>query len=379
MNSDEGRGVRKRRSEEPQGVRSIAMALLPCFLASCFLIPGESVAPVLQDGAQPLFTLALVGDVMLGRGVAQALNGDWEVAIARVRPWLAQADLAFANLESPLTAAPYLGDGHDLRAPPEAVAALEMAGFDVVSLANNHALDAGAVGLAQTLSALDAAGIAGLVDWEPGRLVDRGPSPIYRSTNIPVYRFLALDDTVVPLDLEAAASAVSAAASRVDVVIVSIHWGGEYQAAPTSRQRAIAEELSTAGAGLIVGHGPHVPQRIEWVGETLVAYSLGNFLFDQFYPADCRWGVVLRVVLQGGRIVAVEALPTVSDRGRVSLADTEDAAAILTRLAFEPASNIQYPMSSIHHQLSNTEHPASRTTDHESPSGNLPRHTAGRH
>jgi poly-gamma-glutamate capsule biosynthesis protein CapA/YwtB (metallophosphatase superfamily) len=349
MSSGEGREVRKRGSEEAPAVRSIAMVLLPCFLASCFLIPGESVAPALQDGAHPLFTLTLVGDVMLGRGVAQALNGNWEAAFARVRPWLAQADLAFANLESPLTTAPHGGSGYDLRAPPEAVAALDVAGFDIVSLANNHALDAGAVGLAQTLSVLDTAGIAGLVDWETGRLVgwetgrlvDRGPSPIYQSTNIPVYRFLALDDTVAPLDLEAAAGAVAAAASRVDVVIVSIHWGGEYQAAPTSRQRAIAEELSAAGADLIVGHGPHVPQRIEWVGETLVAYSLGNFLFDQLYPADCRWGVVLCVALQGGRVVAVEALPTVADRGRVSLADPKDAAAILTRLAFEPASNIQ--------------------------------------
>jgi hypothetical protein len=199
--------VRKRGSEEAPGVRSIAMALLPCFLASCFFIPGESVAPALEGGAQPPFTLALVGDVMLGRGVAQALNGDWEAAFGRVRPWLAQADLAFANLESPLTTAPHGGRGYDLRAPPEAVAALDAAGFDIVSLANNHALDAGAVGLAQTLSALDAAGIAGLVGWETGRLVDRGTgglvdrvvSPTYQPANLPMYQSTNIPITNLPM------------------------------------------------------------------------------------------------------------------------------------------------------------------------------------
>jgi poly-gamma-glutamate synthesis protein (capsule biosynthesis protein) len=325
---------------------------------------------------------------MLGRGAAQALNGDWEAAFAQVQPWLAEADLAFANLESPLTTAPYGGDGYDLRASPEAVAALDAAGFDVVSLANNHALDAGRVGLAQTLTALDTVGIAGLVDWETGelvdweigRLVDRVPSPIYQPTNIPIYQYtnppiyhlLAFDDTVAPLDLESAADAVAAAAGRADLVIVSIHWGGEYQAAPTSRQRAIAEELTAAGADLIVGHGPHVPQRVEWMGEALVAYSLGNFLFDQPYPADCRWGVVLRVTLRGDRIVAVEALPTVADQGRVRPAGPEDATAILSRLALEPASNTQYPIPIIRH-------PTSRSTHHESLPSNPPRHPAGGH
>jgi len=334
----------------------------------------------LDEAAQPTFTLALVGDLMLGRGVAEALDGDWEVAFAQVRPWLAEADLAFANLESPLTTASYVGDGYDLRALPEAVVALDVAGIDVVSLANNHVLDAGAVGLAQTLTALDTAGIAGLVDGETGKLVARPPSPsvqstdlpIYQSTNIPIYHLLAFDDTVAPLDLRAAADAVTAAAEQADLVIVSIHWGGEYHAAPTSRQQAIARELAIAGASLIVGHGPHVLQRVEWMGETLVAYSLGNFLFDQPYPADCRWGVVLRITLRGDCIAAVEALPTVADQGRVRPAGPEDAAAILTRLALEPAPNTQYPISVIRY-------PTSRSTNHESLPRHPPRHAAGRH
>lgn len=315
-----------------QGSRATLSAfLVSCFLVSCSFLSGE---PHVSSN-----TFAFVGDIMLGRGVAQALDGDWEAAFVEVQPWLAEADLAFANLESPLATAPLPssvpsneGDGgglYDLRAPPEAVAALRAAGFDVVSLANNHALDAGRAGLRETVETLRAAGVSALVDWETGALVDWAPSP--------TYRFLAFDDSVTPLDVEAAAEAVAVAAKRSSLVVVSIHWGGEYHAAPGPRQRAVARALANAGAGLIVGHGPHVLQRVEWVEETLVAYSLGNFLFDQPYPADCRWGAILRVTLQGDRIVAVEPVPTIVDHGRVRPAGTEDATAIIARLALGPA------------------------------------------
>jgi len=324
----------RKRGNKPADSRNSSLiysSLIYSFLIYlCLTLPGEPAPPTL--------TLAFVGDVMLGRGVAQGLDGDWDAAFVDVQPWLAGADLAFANLESPLTTAPFvppsggMGGRYDLRAPPEAVAALRGAGFDVVSLANNHALDAGPAGLAQVMTTLGGAGIVGLVD--DGR--------IYPSTHPPAHRFLAFDDSVGPLDVHAAAEAVATAAGQGGLVIVSIHWGGEYQASPSPRQRAVAQALAHAGADLVIGHGPHVLQRAEWVGETLVAYSLGNFLFDQPYPVDCRWGAVLRVVVQNDRIVAVDALPTVAQRGRVRRAASEDAAAILARLALDPVSGIQY-------------------------------------
>ena len=228
------------------------------------------------------------------------------------------------------------GGRYDLRAPLEAVAALSSGGFDVVSLANNHALDAGEGGLRETVEALRAVGISALMDGTAGESLVCSSFPPSRPADLPGYCLLAFDDSVAALDVAGAAREVAAAAQRSDVVIVSIHWGGEYQAAPGPRQRAVARALADAGAGLIVGHGPHVPQRVEWVGETLVAYSLGNFLFDQPYPADCRWGVILRVTFDNGQIVAVEPLPTVVAQGRVKPAGPEDAAAILARLNLEP-------------------------------------------
>lgn len=313
--------------------------LASCFLASFFLLPGEPAALALSRTQAPVFTLSLAGDVMLGRGVASALDGDWEAAFAGVRPWLAAADLTFANLESPLTAVPG-GTGesqYDLVAPLEAVGALRVAGFDVVSLANNHALDAGEAGLVQTVAVLEQSGIAGLGDGETYRL-----SPVGLT-------FLALDDSAALLDVDLASREVAAAAQRADVVIVSIHWGGEYQAAPAPRQRAIAQALAEAGTSLIVGHGPHILQRVEWVKETLVAYSLGNFLFDQSYPVDCRWGAILHVTLQGDRIVSVEPLPTTVEGGRVRPANPQETAAILARLALDPISPPRPRLSIIKH------------------------------
>lgn len=290
-----------------------------CLLVSLFLLPGER--HVLS------WTLALTGDVMLGRGVAQSLGENWEIAFAEVHPWLSDADVTFANLESPLTTAPQSAAGYDLRAPPEAVAALQAAGFDVVSLANNHALDAGQAGLRETMDTLAAAGIVGLADW----------SPTYRFAKVPTCHVIAFDDSVTLLDLGAAAEAVTAAAERAALVVVSIHWGGEYQVAPGPRQQSLAEALVAAGADIIVGHGPHVLQRVEWVGKSLVAYSLGNFLFDQPYPADCRQGAILSVTVQDHHIVAVTAMPTVVEHERVRAADPQEGAAILTRLALESA------------------------------------------
>ena len=306
-------------------IRAWLKATCKLFLASAILacLPGEP--------ALPTFTLAFGGDVMLGRRVAQALEGNWEAAFIQVRPWLAQADLTFANLESPLTTLPHIAGGYDLRAAPAAATALRVAGFDAVSLANNHSLDAGEAGRTQTVATLDRAGIAGVLDRKTGRLVSRqAPYPAIR------YQLLAFDDSTVPLDIQAAGGWVAMAAEQSELVIVSVHWGGEYQAAPSPRQQSIAQALARAGADLIIGHGPHVLQPVEQIGETLVAYSLGNLLFDQPYPADCRWGVILRVthLAQGGRL-AVELLPTTAEQGQVRPAASHEVTAILDRLTPE--------------------------------------------
>jgi len=266
-----------------------------CILVLLLLLPGEP--------QPPLLTAALGGDVMLGRGVAAELDGAWSEALAQVAPVLSEADLAFANLESPLTTAPQVACGHDLRAPGGAVVALQSAGFDVLSLANNHALDAGPEGLRQTRAVLAEAGIQALAEGE--------------AVCTPDWCVLAFSESLS--NREWLIQAVAAADAPGRLLIVSLHWGGEYQAAPSLSQQALATDLAAAGADLIVGHGPHVLQRVEWVDDALVAYSLGNLLFDQSYPLDCRRGAILLVHARAGRVIAFETIPTETVHGRTHL------------------------------------------------------------
>jgi len=134
---------------------------------------------------------------------------------------------------------------------------------------------------------------------------------------------------------EATIQAVEDASTTAEgrFLIISLHWGGEYQAAPSDAQRALARSLVQAGADLIVGHGPHVLQRIEWIDGAPIAYSLGNFLFDQHYPVDCHQGAILRATVRGDRVVQMDIVPTVSLDGCVCRATGSDKEAILRRLA----------------------------------------------
>jgi poly-gamma-glutamate synthesis protein (capsule biosynthesis protein) len=272
-------------------------------------------------------TLVFVGDVMLGRGVAASLAGDWAVAFADVRPWLSEADVALANLESPFTRAPFAGGRYDLRASPEAVTALAAAGFDIVSLANNHALDGGEAGLAETLDTLHSSGIMAVTDPAiAGTSHTARRSVVTLKIGAQRIAVLGFIDTGAPLDT----ARIAQVSADADVVVVTIHWGSEYF--PVSpRQRALAHSMAAAGADIIVGHGPHVLQPVEELEGTLVAYSLGNFLFDQPFP-DTRLGAALRVSLLCGKISGVDAVPTVISQGRVRLADSATETSILVRL-----------------------------------------------
>jgi poly-gamma-glutamate synthesis protein (capsule biosynthesis protein) len=265
---------------------------VPLALLSLTLVLILSVVAALQAKASAA-TFAFAGDVMLGRGVAQVNQGSsWDSIFGTITPQIQRADLAFANLESPLTSAPLLRETNDLRAPKEASRALAVAGIDVVSLANNHALDAGQEGLLDTLTALS--------DFDV-RSIGPQPEPwVVQVKNLKLAWF-ALDDTLNPLDLDELRHTFATLDVSVDLIITSIHWGNELDPAPNDRQRYLAAGLAAAGADLIIGHHPHVLQPISWIWgtgrgrPTFVAFSLGNAIFDQAAPPSVRIGALLGV------------------------------------------------------------------------------------
>jgi poly-gamma-glutamate synthesis protein (capsule biosynthesis protein) len=186
--------------------------------------------------------------------------------------------------------------------PETLPAALRASGFTVLATANNHAYDQGPRGVRETLERLRGEGLVAIgsgadrAQAETLQILERqgfkvaflGFTDLF---NIDLNR-RATEPWVRPLELEPAILAVRAARSRADLVVVSLHWGNEYQHLPTKRQRDIARALVAAGCDVLLGHHPHVLQPVEWLEadgrKALVAYSLGNFISnqDRMYKAD---------------------------------------------------------------------------------------------
>jgi len=312
------------------------IVLLLIFLAGCQ--PRRSV------------TLAFLGDVMLGRGVTPG-----EDSLAYLAPYLQEADLALANLESPFAAAPSQNLQHptfqpsnlltvqsyNLCAPSGRAAMLAGWGLDLVSIANNHSLDCGPDGLAETESTLHTAGLTPLGSAD---------EPVYRTINGLRLAFLAFEDVTAPLDGEAAAQIIREAYDTGALVIVSIHWGMEYQGGASERQRQLAQQFVDAGAILIWGHHPHVLQPAERIqppagstpssppqgkpagGSALVLYSLGNALFDQGGLADTRQSALVLVELDENGVRSVRAIPFEIDVPHSRVQATDEQA---TQIIFE--------------------------------------------
>jgi Bacterial capsule synthesis protein PGA_cap len=284
-------------------------------------VPPEPMAPATaRVAAEPAradpFELTFVGDVIFGRyrahGYAPLAEAGVDV-FADVAALL-RSDLAIANLETPLVYA--LPERSPIVSPARFGAAAEQAvplasaGFHAASLANNHAYDLRRAGLVQTPQILAELGIVALGaahedppavrvqtlernGWRIGVLAvatrRNGPKP-QGLPSIPLVPTLELPAQLRPLVKEARASH--------DLLVVLVHWGEEYRATPTRAQRWAAHALVDAGVDLVVGHHPHVLQGIERYGNGVVAYSLGNFLFDQREILTRQTGV-LRVRARG--------------------------------------------------------------------------------
>lgn len=319
-------------------------------------VPDLSIYPwiYLRDGrslsaSESVVELIAVGDVMLGRGVA-----DEPDPLAAVAPWLQTADLTLGNLESvivaegmPRTVAPGPSQRIILNAPVTAVSHLTKAGFDLLSLANNHSLDYGPAGLQETAVRLQQAGITPL-GIGPDETV--AYQPVYRNVNGVRLAFLAFNAVPEPDNgehlsgeqwqraewNEEATTAVAAARQQADVVIVSLHWGYEYDLQADPWQETAVQALLAAGADVIWGHHPHTvqPLLIDQQHGQLVATSLGNFVFDQMQePAN--QGVALRIFVDTSGLRAVQVLPLWAGP-RPCLMSPSEAEPLLARITPSP-------------------------------------------
>jgi len=266
------------------------------------------VATRVDDAVRPRrVSLILGGDVMVGRTVMiTALErGSVTYPFEKIASTLSSADITFVNLENPLVA----GCLPDLTrvslvfcATPEFTEALTFAGVDIVNLANNHSLNYGISGLEETKEHLAGAGI---------RYVGSDRLEVIEVERTK-FGFLGFDRSqqIKPeLTLEERAL-ISESAEKVDVLVVAMHWGVEYQAEPLDGVVALARELSSLGVDVIVGHHPHWVQTVGEVNGTKVYYSLGNLVFDQMQSIETRSGLLAKLTFENGELVEEELIKT---------------------------------------------------------------------
>jgi Bacterial capsule synthesis protein PGA_cap len=275
-------------------------------------------------------TLAFGGDVHFEGAIESRLAANPATTLGPIAGVLRRADLAVVNLETAITerGTPAPKD-FTFRAPPPALAALKEAGVDVASMANNHGLDFGVVGLRDSLAAAKAASF-------PVIGVGRDADEAYRAHLVTIkgQRIAVIGATQV-LDSNLAAAwtagdgkpgmasayeearllaAVRAARQSADTVVVDLHWGRELVNCPIDRQRALTPKLVAAGADVVVGSHAHILLGGGYLRGAYVHYGLGNFVFYSRGGLTAQSGVLL-LTTRGRAITASRWVPAVISGG----------------------------------------------------------------
>lgn len=245
-------------------------------------------------------SILFLGDIMLGRHVETLMNTYGpDYPFEKIDEFLSSKDYIFANLEGPIV--------HDHHQTPNGGFSfsfkdsvgelLKKHGIDAVSLANNHALNQGADGFVETQSILDGIGIA--YAGHP-LLMDESYTEHLSIEGKP-FTFAAFNMTFPQNNPDAAVATIERLAGKSgEPIIVMMHWGQEYQTHSDVRQQTLAHRLIDAGADLIIGAHPHVVQESEEYHDKMIFYSLGNFIFDQYWSTETQKGLAVELTIDDG-------------------------------------------------------------------------------
>lgn len=278
-------------------------------------IPSRPLAPV---------TFAFAGDIHFEGVLRGKLDSDPASVLGAIAPVLGSADLTVANLETAVTTrgVPQPKE-YNFRAPPSALTALAAGGVDVASMANNHGMDYGRVGLADSILASRSSGYPVVGIGRDGREAYAPHRVTIKGTRIAVFGATqVLDDHLIrswtatsgqpglasAKDAARLAAAVRAARRTSDTIVVFLHWGSERMTCPTERQTRLARILVAAGADIVVGGHAHRLQGAGRLGRGFVAYGLGNFAFYS-PPGPAAETGVLFVTAVGRRITDYRFAP----------------------------------------------------------------------
>ena len=340
---------------------ALALVLVACSDSKANPNPTPSAEPVASATAtpvpaptvEPVTHLLFTGDIIPARctyAKIMSLGGDFRRSYEPLHDMLNAADITIGTLDATASDAvtPYgCIETFSLGAPAAAVEGIRYAGYDVISHAANHIKDCGieACGDRAELETDDNLRAAGIAAVGSGPDLAHARAPVVIARNGVHFAFLAYDDIAdyyhatpdspgsAPLDTATIAEDVGNARKVADVVIVIPHWGIEYTTPPSDRQREFARAAAAAGADMVVGNHPHWPQAHEVIGNTYVAYALGNFVFDQDWSLETQQGVLLDVTFTGKKVTETRYTAVhIWEQYQPRLADAAESAQILGRI-----------------------------------------------
>ncbi|MCK5768498.1 MAG: AmmeMemoRadiSam system protein B, partial [Candidatus Atribacteria bacterium] len=249
-------------------------------------------------------TALFVGDIMLDRGVEYLMKqNSIYYPFQKISHFLRGIDIVFANLEGPVVKNPpeFSDDSLKFAFSPEIIEGVFWSNFNLYSLANNHTLDMGKEGLKETK------------DWLKKYQINFVGSPLTSSSDNPdsffsrdnitflafnrIFPFIAKEEEIIKTIKK------EKSLKPDNFLIVSLHWGKEYQLINSLDQQRLAHKIIEAGADLIIGHHPHVVQNIEKYQGKLIFYSLGNFIFDQYFSKETQQGLAVGLEIYPDELV----------------------------------------------------------------------------
>ncbi|MFH1089846.1 MAG: AmmeMemoRadiSam system protein B [Candidatus Uhrbacteria bacterium] len=256
--------------------------------------PGTSYLIFFAKPQTPALTITAVGDMMLSRAVGSKLKTvSVETAFSSARDVLDDSDLVFGNLESVFSTS-MMESSKEIRfkADPARIDVLQYLGFTQVSVTNNHIGDYGRAAWDESIVYLNAGGVTPVGGY------GNDGAPVFTEVENKRVAFLAFDTTIWKMDAVTLGEIISPLNAQADIILVSFHWGNEYQHLPNNQQVELAHAAIDAGADVVIGHHPHFLEGIEKYKDGLILYSLGNFIFDQFGEPENE-SVVARISWRG--------------------------------------------------------------------------------
>lgn len=277
--------------------------------------------------SKPL-TLMFVGDIMLDRHVRERMASSGQeypfAAFGSVTSSV-HADLLIGNLEGAISARRPPVKSIDFAFDASIASLLKRIGFGALSLANNHSLDQGFPGYDDTRHALDSAGLVSfghqVKDDLPAVVID------VQGRRVALLGYNITDNS---LDEKAVATAVDIARAKAEIVVVMMHWGTEYELKQNAAQTNLAHRLIDYGADAVIGGHPHVVQGVEVYHGKPIVYSLGNFVFDQYFSEDTQQGIA--VALRFGEKTTLTVIPIQSVQSQPRRMNVDPARKFLSAL-----------------------------------------------